>query len=74
MFASKYLNSNGFKNSKKNRLIKTAINVMTKDSPQNCFISPNLFAPSTFLNPTSLERRSERAVVKFIKLITAEMR
>ena len=58
-------------NSTRNIEIKNEIKVIKKDSLQNCFINCSLFAPATFLIPTSLFLRADLAVVKLIKLITA---
>ena len=46
----------------------TEISVIIIDSPQNCLKSENLFAPNTFLTPTSFDLRRDLAVDKFTKL------
>jgi len=43
-------------------------------SPRNCLIRFHFPAPTTLRNPTSLARRDERAVDRFIKLIEAMSR
>src|SRR5688572_12002838 len=50
---------------------KTAINVNSKASLKNCPIKTRLAAPITFRTPISFALLTERAVLKFIKLIQA---
>ena len=48
-----------------------AINAIRVDSPKNCRIICDLFAPATFRRPISLERLDDFAVDRFIKLTHA---
>ena len=40
--------------------------VTRSDSPRNCAIRPDLFAPDTFLTPTSLALFTDLAVARFM--------
>ncbi len=52
----------------------TAIKVSKTASPINCCIKTPRTAPTTLRTPISLARFTDRAVVKFIKLIQAMSR
>ncbi|MNT97101.1 hypothetical protein D3C72_2393430 [compost metagenome] len=47
---------------------------ITKDSVRNCATNSFLFAPTTFLTPTSFALFSLWAVLKFMKLMQAIIR
>ena len=64
----------GRNNSTITRARVRAIAEIRIDSPRNCFMSWKRLAPTTFRNPTSLVRWTDRAVARFIKLIQAVMR
>ena len=48
-----------------------AMTVNRVDSPINCRMSWNRYAPITLRMPTSRARRAERAVIRFTKLMQA---
>ena len=51
-----------------------AIHVKRRDSPKNCSAICFFSAPTVFRKPTSLARRKEYAVVRFIKFMQAMAR
>src|SRR5260221_6172935 len=54
-----------------NEAPKNAMITTNNDSPKNCLINWLRTEPTAFLMPTSLALFSERAVLRFIKLIQA---
>src|SRR5215471_2299955 len=61
----------GRKSINKGNAIKTLISESKKDSLMNCLTRSDLFAPVTFLTPTSFALFDARAVERFMKLMQA---